>query len=459
MKTPVKIAIAAAVLVPAYTATAWFSGKCIEDNIDSQIAYMQKQSPGIVKIEKTFERGIFSSTNNMVFIYSIGIPEFDGLRFSARSNIRHSLFAGGPFAAGASDDTITIEGLLPEIAKQLEDKPIVYRSVYYYGGGGRSTATIPTLALDIPGKHGVIHIAIDNLTVETDISVKSKPEFKMTAFRYKGALAALRVGSGDHTVEFKELDFDGDQKRVFDDNDYYFLGPEKLNIASATVTEASGAISLRLEKIVYDVDSRKKGDFTSGKYQLSAETIEVGKQNYGPAHFDLALDHLHAPAVSALYNGFMDLNRNVLANAKGKLDNEATQAAMGIGMLTLAKPLFGLLERGPEITLDRVSFNTPQGPVALAARATVKDFKQADIVGNMWLQKLDATAEASAPNDLFKILKLTRGGKVPPIDALVAAGYASIENGVVKTQAAFKNGALTINGKPFDPSVLGGGED
>jgi hypothetical protein len=48
---------------------------------------------------------------------------------------------------------------------------------------------------------------------------------------------------------------------------------------------------------------------------------------------------------------------------------------------------------------------------------------------------------------------------MPPVDVLVAAGYASIENGIVKTQAAFKNGALTINGKPFDPSTLGGGED
>jgi hypothetical protein len=48
---------------------------------------------------------------------------------------------------------------------------------------------------------------------------------------------------------------------------------------------------------------------------------------------------------------------------------------------------------------------------------------------------------------------------MPPVDVLVAAGYASIENGIVKTQAAFKNGALTINGKPFDPSVLGKGGD
>lgn len=457
MKLPIKIAIAAVVLALAYTAVAWFSGKCIEDNLDNQIAYVEKQFPGIAKIEKTFERGIFSST--AIISYAFDFHEFDSLKFSTHSNIRHNPFAGGLFAAGASEDTFMFEGLPPEIAKQLEGKPITSHSVYYYSGGERDTVTIPTLELDIPSKRGVIHIAIDNLTLELDISARAKPEFKMTAYRYKGALAALRLGSGDYSVEFKELDFDLDQERVFDDNDYYFLGPQKLNIASVTVTSASEAGGLRLEKIAYDADSRKKDDFTSGKYQLSAETIEVGKQNYGPAHFGLALDHLHAPAVSALYNGIMDLNRNVLANAKGSQDDKTAQIAMGIGMLMLTKPLFELLEREPEITLDRVSFNTPQGPVALTARATLKDFKQADIAGNTWLQKLEAAAEASAPNELFRILKLTRGGRVPPIDALAAAGYASIENGVVKTQVAFKDGALTVNGKLFDPSVLGGGSE
>ncbi|MDR1424254.1 MAG: YdgA family protein, partial [Azoarcus sp.] len=400
MKTPVKIAIAAitaVVLALAYTAAAWFSGKSIEDNIDSQIAYTQKLLPGVIKVEKTSERGIFSSTRSMV--YTFDYAELDRLTISVRSNIRHSLFAGGPFAAGASDDTFTLEGLPPEIAKQLEGKPLTSHSVYYYGGGARSIVTIPAFALDIPSEHGVVHVAFDNLTAESDFSAKSKPEFKMTAYRYKGTLAALRIGvSNGYNVELKELDFDGNQKRAFDDNDYYFLGPQKLNVASFTVSNASGTDSLRLEKIAYAADSRKKDDFASGKYQLSAETIEVDKQNFGPAHFDLALDHLHAPSVSALYRGIMDLGQ---ANAKGNLDDKATQAAMAIGMMALTTPLFELLEQGPEITLDRVSFNTPQGPVALTARTTIKDFKKTDIAGNAWLQKLDATAEASAPNDLL----------------------------------------------------------
>jgi len=448
MKPPIKLAIAVVVLVVAYLFTTWWSGSVIEESLQAQAAYIERQLPGLLKIDHTFERGFFRSKAT----FDITFPTLGNQKLKSRYDIAHGPFAGGSIAAGVANIETTLENAPAGVAQLIDPgKPLLSRSVFYFGGGERDTVFIEALEMDLPTPEGgKMRVAVQGLDLDMDTSARNKPEYRLNGYSYTGKLAALRVENDDIKAEVRDVKLDIDAKRVYDDNDYLFVGPDTVTIGSFTIhpkRESAKDTAIELQQVSYEGKSSVKSDFLQNKLQLGAETFKIAGQNYGPAHFDYTAGHLHAPTLSGIINIIMTLYReNMVAIAGGGKPDKAAQAALAMGMMSLTGPAFELLGRAPEISIDRLSFNTPQGAANLAARVTIKDFKPTDIAKTaQWLKKLDANAEVAAPVELV----VEAGGDADTLADLAKQGYITQENGVVKSKATLSNGELNINGKPF----------
>jgi uncharacterized protein YdgA (DUF945 family) len=145
------------------------------------------------------------------------------------------------------------------------------------------------------------------------------------------------------------------------------------------------------------------------------------------------------------------------------LSADANPAAM---MEPLSKPVLKLLEYNPEISLDRISFRSPQGEVMIAARAKFndvkpEDFKQPPIL----VTKLDASADISLPESLLmtpfgakaesaQALQMQMQMRREQITALAEQGYITRDGTMARSRLEFRNGQFAVNGRPFDPTVM-----
>ena len=127
-----------------------------------------------------------------------------------------------------------------------------------------------------------------------------------------------------------------------------------------------------------------------------------------------------------------------------------------------------LLAHDPEFSIDRISFTSPHGTAALSAEVSLKGV-QPDELSNplMLIAKLRASADVSVPQGL--ILEFAGNQAEDPEEAdfaaaqlqqqlamLEAQGYLQRQGDQVKTSAAFAQGQLTVNGRPFNPLAMGG---
>ena len=453
MKIPAKIATAAAAAVAiAYPVAAWHSGKQAEAILAHNIEIAQKQFPGLFTIERTYERGIFSSSATHI----VGIDNF---KVTTRSRIKHGPFAGGSFALAAYDNETTFEGLPPEISELLlGGKPLETLVVVYSEDHARGVFSLPAFEKALPaGKDNAAHIAFGGLAVQWDLTGTVLPlsDMHIKKYTFKGSLPSLEVDS-NFKLAIKGLEFSTGGKRVFDDIDFFFLDKSKIGIDDFTFQPKidEPGETVQLQRVAYDAETNKKGDFVVAKALLGSKTLKVNGQNYGPAHFELSVDHLQARALGELTEASSKWQRDiVLSNIPPRRRVQDSKAMLMGMMVELAVPAITLIEHAPVISLDRIVFDTPQGPVTASARVTIKELRRSDIVQQeLLLKKIEADGEISVPLEF--IAKQSKQDIQPQVDALVNAGYVTLDKGILKTKASYRDGQWVVNGKPFDPPRL-----
>ncbi|MDR3214211.1 MAG: YdgA family protein [Azoarcus sp.] len=456
MKTPARLVIAAAIAVVVYPIASWYSGKVVEDVIAQQFASLDTLPPGIIEVvEHKFERRFFSSTQTVTFT----LPFISERKLTLRSEISHGPFTSGGFAAAASDDKLAVESLSPKIVAALGDKALFEsHTVYGFSGGARIAFASPALDLKPKGPEDSAHVVWGGLTGIMDVFASMTSGWKPTRYLYVGNLPKLRLEDEDFLIELNGLAFESDQKRVFDDDDLFFAGPQKLSVAGFIAKfnkkeEGKPQPPIDIQQVKYDTNTSLNGDFASVVVRSGAETIKVGENSYGPAHYDISLNHLHTRTLAELSNillKFQLMNFASLDDLSEESEDQAAQAMVALAM-TITQPLFELLEQAPDISLDRISFTTPQGEASLSLRATVKDFKAQEAFNPAaWLPKIDASGEIAAPLALLESLDDAQKMR---IEDMRAQGYLTEENGIVKATTEFREGQLTVNGKAFDTSL------
>ena len=223
---------------------------------------------------------------------------------------------------------------------------------------------------------------------------------------------------------------------------------------------------MRVKNLTYIVDAPANGgEYLDIAARLAAASLMIDQQDYGPAHYDISMKHLHARTVAKFYRAVLQMYADPAAL---KADPGAALAAMG-------EPAMALLSHDPEFSIDQISFTSPQGEARLSARVRLKDAKPEDMAQPMsLLGKIDAVAELKLPAALAA--EYFSGKAHSPeeqqaqqqaqkmfsaqVDALAAQGYLTNTQGVLESKLAYQSGQLTISGKPFDPrAVMGGGKD
>ena len=472
MKKPVLLAVGAAVVALAYPGSAWLLGTRVEAAFDEQYRALEEQ-PYIKVVSRDYQRGLFSATETVTFELT-GLSEIlatkhdadmetadappatpaESLRFTIRTEIKHGPLPGfSAFGAATADSELV---LTPEqqaaVTKVFGDKkPLQVHSVFGLLGGGSSTLSSPATTFDTPAKEGEkpLHVVWNGLEITADFTSHMKQ------YSFKGEIPGFEIsdGNGGHG-QLSGLHIEGEQQRVFDDLPNFYSGTVRMTLAQLIFTETAKEGSTTpttlfdVKQLAYDASVPVNGEFVDLIGKIAVETAQFEGENYGPAHYDFSLRHLHARTTAELYQKLMKWYADPARLAAEKNGNPMA------GLETLRDPALALLKYAPEIRLDRLSFNSPQGEANVSATVKLGEI-QAEELANPFalLGKLDAGADLSLPEALMGDLI-----DADKLGAFEQMGYVTREGKLLRSKIAFAKGQLTVNGKPFNPMAMGGGE-
>jgi uncharacterized protein YdgA (DUF945 family) len=474
-----KIVIGAvvALLVLAYPAATWWTGKQVEARLADNAKQLE-DVPFLKVVKRDFSRGFGSSTEDVTVELFGGLQRaieqarkddptanaaaadvLQPMLLTFRSTIQHGPFAGGKLTAAVVDSELVFDAKTNEaLVKAFGDKkPLTARTVIAYGGAGRTSLQSPAMVATLKGADGEpVSIAWDGMTMDVDFTADTKHLVmagKAPKFELKGARGEQMLMSS--------LTFSADQTRVFDDEPLLYGGKQRLEIArfefSAPKAEGEGAkpVVMRLEKVVYDADMPIAGEFVDIFGKMGAATFVIGGQDYGPVNYDTSFKRMHARTVAGLYRDMVKMYADPALLA-GKPDP-------GMVLGPMAQRAQELLKHNPEFAIDRISFNSPQGQALVSARVALKDAKPDDFNDMRRLMpKIDASAKLVVPEGMLAELGAARA-ETPEekdmqrkmfamqVQSFSEQGYVVRKGEMLESTIVFKDGQLTVNGKPLAP--------
>jgi len=458
----------------AYIAATWYVGIQVEAAL-SQPSHQLASVPYLKVMKREYRRGILSSEETLTFELfgdvarmmegqrqkapdapDAGTPgaPLQPLQFTVRSHIRHGPLPDGQVLAAAIIDSElqADQRQMPAVARALSGRTLLStRTVYGFNGDGESFFTSPALVIALPEPPGRIAWKGARATVHFSANWAN--------YTIAGEAPGLEFDGKAARVAIAGMRLDSEARRVFADDPLFYAGKQKFLVAQASIEErAPGGRSVVLKHIGYDVSAPVNGEFIDILIRVAVQDILVAERNFGPAHYDLGLKHLHARTLAQLQRALMKLQSDPSAMARTANPAEAFAA--------LTTPALKLLEFNPEISLDRISFNSGDGEVVVSAHARLagvgpEDLKQAPAL----LAKLDAGADIVLPESLLmtpwgarsdtpEAAQTQMQARARQVAVLVEQGYIQREGALLKSSLGFSGGAFTVNGKAFDPRAL-----
>ncbi|MBK8525119.1 MAG: YdgA family protein [Betaproteobacteria bacterium] len=498
MNKTAKIALVAVPLALAYPAAAWVMGQQIETAIGEHYQLLA-ENPSAKIVSRDYQRGVFSATETVTIeLFSnvtaavarqqqeamaanpgVKLPPVKPLQIAVRSVIRHGPLPGfSKLAAAVVDSELVLDGELQQQVAAVfgTQKPLEVHSEYRFDGGGISTVRSPGFSTHWAAGEGAGRNTLvwEGLRIDVDFA-KGLKSYTLQAEAPKLTINDSKGGG----MSMNDMRLQATQQRLFEDDPLLYVGEQKMTLAQLGVRPVKEADPVVLKQVVYDVAMPVSGEYVDMIARLGAASLQVGKQEFGPANYDFSLRHLHGRTLATLYRTLVKIYGDpTLSMAAGA--NPAQLWA------PVAKPATDLLKHAPEFRLDRLSFRSPHGDATLAARVALKDFAETDLANPMLLvAKLDAAAEIALPEALVGAMASTlpagsraaeaaaengEGVVVPSAEELaeqrseklrqqlslfIEQGLVQREGTQIKSKLAFSRGQMTINGKPFNPMAMG----
>jgi uncharacterized protein YdgA (DUF945 family) len=464
MKISAKLALLAGALIIAYPSAAWVLGRQIEAAADELHAQFEA-GPLVKVVERRYQRGIFSSSDTLTLeVFGGEVLGADqnakSFKVTFKTDFRHGPLVDGLSLGAATSDTELIldADLRKHFAKVVGQQQLfVARTHHRFDGGGTTTLSIPAFAMALPADDGDApgEFRSDGVSMVLDF----EPGLVSYSYRGNAPQLGVKTGEGRHAI-LDSLTFSGNMKRVFADDTLLYAGTENFSVDQLSFTDSDGADDkVLIKKLVLDADMPLSGEYMDVVGKLGAEVLRVGTQDFGPAHYDFSLRHLHARTVAAVYRAMMDAS----ADQQGAMDAAADPSQL---LAPLAAAGQALLKYQPEVHIDRFSFNSTHGEARLAASARLGEVSTEALASPpMLLEKLQADAEIVFPEALIAVLaanaeeaggaNTARDARTEMIEQQLAAlteqGYIARNQGMVSSRVEFKDGALTANGKPVAP--------
>ncbi|MFN3988583.1 MAG: YdgA family protein [Rhodocyclaceae bacterium] len=474
------VAVAAAIAVPA---SAWWMGRTIEATYDEQYRQIA-ELPYLNIVSRDYQRGLFSATEQVTLELSEEwvrglllaqdnvdpdlLDEAAAVRFTLKTHVKHGPLPGwSTFGAGEADVTLVLDESLRERATELfgNKSPLSAHVKFRFDGGGVASMTSPAFEYaktdDASGEASSVSWGGAHMILEFSRD--------MAEYTMQFDLPRLELKAGNGHVLFSDLSMAGDQHRPFDDENMFYVGNVKLSLGHLRVAgmeseddfgDVVTSEPLEIARVVYDIAMPMRGDYVDLSAKFAADQFQVGEQDYGPVHYDFSLNRLHARTVAKLYRTLMESYYDPELQAAAAYDPSVLFAPM-------TEPAVSLLAYNPELSLDRISFNSAHGTASLSARARF-DNLQPEEVGNPFalMFKLDASGELSLPLGLIGDIQKNAAGSEEEaaemtmmfeqqLEQFVQQGYVQRDGDRLSTRIAFKGGELTVNDKPFNPLALG----
>ena len=459
----------------AYPASAWYLGKQVEAQLGAQYALATQSIPNMKVVERQYARTIFDAEERVLIEVPPSMlppPRDDQPRGPVHVEIRNSV-AHGPFVSGAlgaarahSEVRILVDGK-PLLTEFFGEQPVmVSDTTFAFDGSGHGTGSSPafTASLTDPDSGEAVKLDWGGIQATAEFAAG------MRSYRFDGRVPHLAMEGEDGVkLRMDTVNVKGDQRRLFEDDALLYTGELRMTLDSVAIS-APDSPPITLGQLHYEIDEPSNGDFIDVIARMGAQTVDVGGTNYGPAHYDLSFLHLHARTLADLYRRVVTLSSDP-AFAKGEGDPDAAMAA-------LAEPAKALFAHDPRIELNRVSFSTPDGEFHVDAHASLPGVNPAAFDNPpALLAVLDAGANLRIPEGLLRLLaakqveaSLIAARGEAPDDAEVQEnarmmldmqlgqfeqqGLLTRADGMVRSTLAFKNGQLTVNGKPFNPMAM-----
>jgi uncharacterized protein YdgA (DUF945 family) len=453
-------------LAASYPGLAWYSGRTVETRLKEYQKRMLDLAPYITVVSHKYDRGIYRSSEETTYelframLATVSAaqastgktpPLPDALRFTVRSRIVHGPFPafGAPALARIETEFVMDESIKKALAKVFGDrKPIEISTRLEYGGDGSTRYSSPAFDRFPIGNKGET-LSWKGFTANMEFGRD------LAWFKLKGEAPGMEGSSPDgESVKLEQVSFGSNSELAFED---LYIGDGWMKIGSISVVPGSDEASaarknMTMNGFEYSAKLVRNKDFLDANGKFAIAGMDVEDMPIKDLHYDLSLNHLHGPTVAALLR---DL-RKVLAQgvAAPVSENGATidQDARRLGI--------ALLEREPELVVDRISFAIPDGDARLSGRMHLVGFEAADLeAGNPMalVQKIDAKVDIDIAEGLLKKFAEKSGGAAQleqQLSALETQGYCTRSDGRVTTHIEFRQGALTFNGKAFSPQAL-----
>ncbi|UCE86683.1 MAG: YdgA family protein [Deltaproteobacteria bacterium] len=270
------------------------------------------------------------------------------------------------------------------------------------------------------------------------------------------------------------------------------LGEAQLSAASlqlADPEDPQDAVTLRDLRYAQSVDS--DGDLFRLRFSLTVADLERGEDAYGPLELDLVARNLDG--------------RSVVAYRKRRLEittGDAPEPERQLALLAAGADLLPrILSRGPELELARLRLHGETGDFEAAGRLGVRADPNppSGTTSPFGLGAVEATAELRMPMlmlDRIAGTVIARGFEIADfepsaeaasdmdeaelasaqasaqeamalaidvarrdfIEGLIARNVVWVDGDSYRVDASYALGELLLNGKPFDPATLLGGE-
>ena len=445
----------------------------LENILESQL-----ESGNIVIIDKSYERGWFSSKAQT----TLALTDAEGeiLRLRDQDTIYHGpiplgpLFKGKlspiPVTAVIDSTSVLIPGPDSEY-KELTGKlpPIFLRTALNLDGGGTTDISMPGIDSET-GEEGE-YIVWSGVIGKLDFG----PGFKEIAASIESG--GLKIKSEDLNLAVSGLK--GDSDIIYQGGDYYLpIGSASLSIKDISLEskdEETGELdSLSLKNIEFKGMTENVAGRLNSVHSLWFEEVAVGKLKYGPGGYELTVRNIDKVAWQKI--------QKLLNESRNITDPEESREYAAAQIMNI---LPELVKKSPEIELTKLSLETGAGSLEghLLISVDGSGLANPDLASNplFLLMAVAASAELSITKSLLEnamiginndeIRDEIKSGKLKQlsdkeigslaeqraaddINQLTSQNILVLEGDRYVLKGEFETGQITLNGTPIDLNSL-----
>ncbi len=431
-----------------YVGAAYLGGRMVQDSLEQGYSEFNRKFPEAHITVSSRKQGVFSSEQRL----KVALGCDRSVSFDLIQHIQHGpvLGAAGTGWAKVRTEIVYPQAVQAELTKVFKQQaPLTFDTRIKLGGELVTQIGSPAVDVTEDGSRVKWQGLQGEITFRNVALRQSKVDLTMPGLSVTLPSAVV--------ADVGKIRIQGDSLQ---DTSGLGLGKSLVTIDSGRLTIPSSSSAMGFSKLNASATQGATGGFADMVHQISLEQVQINGQDYGPAHYDFSLRHLHVASLLQLLQGVERL-RSQECNP----DPDQFSATLD----SLKPALQTLLKQQPRLAIERLSVKLPEGTSLLTASATLdavtdNDFQTADFgspLQHPLLQKLRASADIRVPAATVEAMIARQDERAEMLRAqlamAIAQGVVVEQDGQLRLQARLEQGKPLVNGKPLDALLANAG--